>query len=201
MRRFVIVGNRASSSPDFLLVDIPSTSGRLDVLLRCLRAGLLVSHGLRRDTAVYLVLQGDPSRTVTLRIDGGAARYIRPDDRSLATLVQKVLRSEPPSELLTEVKPGVALARGGIETLLSEVRGTACYLLDEQGAEMRDTELREEDCTFFLGDHVGLEPSTLASLQTLEPRTLRVGPLSLHSEDVVAITHNELDRRLAARAP
>ena len=60
MRRFVIVGQQATSSPHFSLLDLPSTSGRLDVLLRCLRAALLVSHGLRRDAVAYLVLLGDP---------------------------------------------------------------------------------------------------------------------------------------------
>ena len=38
----------------------PATSGRLDILLRCLRASLLVSHGLREDTIIYLVLMGGP---------------------------------------------------------------------------------------------------------------------------------------------
>ena len=57
-RRFVVIGQSATASPDFSLVDIAGTSGRLDVLLRCLRAALLVSHGLRRDTVVYLVLLG-----------------------------------------------------------------------------------------------------------------------------------------------
>ena len=41
-RRFVVIGQQASASPDFSLLDLPGTSGRLDVLLRCLRAALLV---------------------------------------------------------------------------------------------------------------------------------------------------------------
>ena len=61
----MVVGQRARASSDFLLVDIPSTSGRLDVLLRCLRAALLVSHGVRRDTVVYLCLLGTPERPRT----------------------------------------------------------------------------------------------------------------------------------------
>ena len=32
MRRFVVIGRTASASPDFSLVDLAGTSGRLDVL-------------------------------------------------------------------------------------------------------------------------------------------------------------------------
>src|SRR4051812_13724602 len=94
--RFVVVGHRAASTPDFLLNDIPGTSGRLDVLLRCLRARLLVSHGLRRDTEVYLVLLGGAAAPRTLRFTGRAARYLRPDERSLATTVRKALATPVP---------------------------------------------------------------------------------------------------------
>jgi len=90
-RRFVIVGQKATASPEFSLLDLPGTSGRLDVLLRCLRSALLVSHGLRRDTIVYLVLQGGPEAPRVLRIDGSAIRFVRPDERALALLVQKAL--------------------------------------------------------------------------------------------------------------
>jgi tRNA (pseudouridine54-N1)-methyltransferase len=198
MRRFVIVGNKAKASPDFLLVDIPSTSGRLDVLLRGLRAGLLVSHGLRRDTVVYLVLQGDPSRVVTLRFDGAASRYMRPDDRSLASVVQKVLRVEPASAEFTEVRPGIAIARGGVETVLAQAPGAALHVLDELGIDMRAVSFLNEDNVFFLGDHIGLDAETRRLIEGAGERAISVGPVSLHTEDVVTLVHNELDRRVGA---
>jgi tRNA pseudouridine-54 N-methylase len=34
VRRFVLIGQTASASGDFLLQDLPSSSGRLDALLR-----------------------------------------------------------------------------------------------------------------------------------------------------------------------
>ncbi len=197
MRRFVIVGSKATASPDFLLVDIPSTSGRLDVLLRGLRAGLLVSHGLRRDSVVYLVLQGERERTTTLRFDGAAARYMRPDDRSLATVIQKALRTPCESAEFVPVRAGIAIARGGVEAVLPELSGAACHLLDEHGADLRDAPLDPNDIVFFLGDHLGFADDTRAQITTLTATALSVGPRSLHTEDVIAIVHNELDRREA----
>ena len=67
MRCFVVIGQKATASADFSLSDIPGTSCRLDVLLRCIRAALLLSHELRRDTVVYLVLQGGPRAPRTVR--------------------------------------------------------------------------------------------------------------------------------------
>src|SRR3954468_10373902 len=96
MRRFVVIGQKAIASPDFSLTDLPGTSGRLDVLLRCLRAALLVSHGLRRDTIVYLVLLGGEGAPRVLRVDGSAIRFVRPDERALALLVQKALGRATP---------------------------------------------------------------------------------------------------------
>src|SRR4051812_44596086 len=113
MRRFVVIGQRASASPDFSLLDLPSSSGRLDVLLRCLRAALLVSHGLRRDTVVYLVLLGGPRAPRALRVDGASARFLRPDERSLAILVQRSLAAEVEGPGFVPVKPGIAVADGG----------------------------------------------------------------------------------------
>jgi diacylglycerol kinase family enzyme len=55
--RLVVLGGKATGH--FRLNDLPGTSGRLDALLRCLRAALLVSHGVRRHVSVYLVLGGD----------------------------------------------------------------------------------------------------------------------------------------------
>src|SRR3954471_13787044 len=111
MRRFVVIGQRASASPDFSLLDLPSSSGRLDVLLRCLRAALLVSHGLRRDTTVYLVLCGGPLAPRALRFDGAEVRFLRPDERALAVLVQKCLAAEATptgGAGFVRVKPGIA---------------------------------------------------------------------------------------------
>jgi tRNA (pseudouridine54-N1)-methyltransferase len=204
MRRFVIVAQKARASADFLLVDIPSTSGRLDVLLRCLRAALLVSHGVRRDTIVYLVLLGDPERPVTLRIEGSASRYLRPDERSLATVIKKALALPPATAAFSQVRAGIMIAEGGIETFERELADSKVYLLDEAGEDLRESlpTARESlptptDVTFFLGDHIGLDPHALARIHAFGARALCVGPLSLHSEDVITLVHNELDRRTA----
>ncbi|HTU63478.1 MAG TPA: hypothetical protein VMF89_33680, partial [Polyangiales bacterium] len=144
MRRFVIVGQRARSEGDFLLADIPSTSGRLDVLLRALRSALLVSHSVRRDTVVYLVLLGSPERVRTVRIEGAASKYLRPDERSLATTLKKALLCPIPDDdaaAFTPVRPGIAVAADGLACVLPELSNSRLFLLEPGGKDVRDCDL------------------------------------------------------------
>ncbi len=210
-RRFVVLGQTATASPDFSLVNLPASSGRLDVLLRCLRAALMVSHGLRRDTVVYLVLLGGPQAPRTIRIDGATARYLRPDERSLAVLVQKVLAAPIEIEIeieaatagarFVEVRPGVAIAEGGLDTVLADLGTATLYLLEEGAPDAREATLDAVDCAFFLGDHLGFDETTRARLAALGATPLGVGPVSVHADDAVVLVVNELDRRATISRP
>lgn len=194
--RFVVVGGRATASPDFLLDDLPGTSGRLDLLLRCVRAALLVSHGVRRDVVAYLVLLGGPAAPRCARVTGADARFLRPDERSLATLLRKSLAAPREGGGFVTVRPGVAVADGGLDAALDDAGGGALWLLDEGGDDLRAARLAGGGGdTFVLGDHAGLDAATLAGLDARGARRVSVGPVSVHADDVVAVVHNELDRR------
>jgi tRNA (pseudouridine54-N1)-methyltransferase len=196
VRRFVLIGQTASASGDFSLEDLPSTSGRLDVLLRSIRAALLVSHGLRRGVQVYLVLRGGVTASRILRIDGRTAKFLRPDERSLATLLKKTLLALPtPGATFTEVRPGLELCAGDVGEILSEVGSTPCFVLDEAAGDIREQAIASDDAWFFIGDHLGFDVVTLALLERHGCTRVSVGPVSLHSDDVVALVSNELDRR------
>jgi tRNA (pseudouridine54-N1)-methyltransferase len=196
VRRFIVVGQTAKSSGDFLLVDIPSTSGRVDVLLRSLRAALLVSHGVRRDTRVYLLLLGDAAEPRTLRIDGAAARYLRPDERSLATTLKKALATPCESAAFVPVRPGIAIAKGDVDTLLSDLTGCAIYLLEPGAPDIRSVQFDAREPVFVLGDHLGFSAAIRSRWLQLGAQPVSVGPTQLFSEDVIAIVSNELDRAL-----
>ncbi len=196
MRRFVLIGQTASASGDFSVEDLPGSSGRLDVLLRAIRAALLVSHGLRRNVLVYLVLRGGGVAPRLLRIDGRTAKFLRPDERSLATLVKKTLSALPsPSVSFVEVRPGLELCLGDVPEILAEVGATPCFMLDEAGQDLRQQTLDDDDAWFFIGDHLGFDAASSALLAAHGCRRISVGPVSVHSDDVVALVSNELDRR------
>lgn len=207
-RVFVLLGQKAIPSPEFSLDDVPGTSGRLDVLLRAARAALLVSHGIRRDTVVYLVLGGgdDTRHPRTVRLTGANVEFIRPDERNLAALVKKTLAAIltfPTPTTFVDFRQGVAIANDGLTAVLEDLPPAGAvprYILDERGADVRDAKLGPEG-VFFVGDHLGFAPDARAALAAsglAETAALRVGPVSLHADDAVAIVGNELDR---AQAP
>jgi len=198
MRRFIVLGQKAKASGDFLLADIPSTSGRLDVLLRALRAGLLISHGVRRDSQVYLVLLGEPDRERVVRFDGSAARYLRPDERNLATTLKKALAVQLADGGFTTVRPGIDVAAGGVALLRSELATSAVYLLEQGAPDVRTSVLDVQDCAFVLGDHLGIRDAERAFFLALGARSLSLGPTALYTEDAIAVLANELDRRAAS---
>jgi tRNA (pseudouridine54-N1)-methyltransferase len=188
VRRFVILGRTATAGADFLLDDLPGTSGRLDVPLRCIRAALLTSHGVRHDTVIDLVLLGGPSAPRVVRIAGATVKFLRPDERPLATLVKKSLEAHDATTEpgFTEVRPGISIARGGLELVLSA--DTKTYVLDESGVDVRTLDL-DPNPTFIIGDHLGFDDPRLDAFQKIS-----LGPVSVHSDDAVAILSNELDR-------
>lgn len=202
LRRFVVIGQKASASEEFLLDDLAGTSGRLDVLVRCLRAAFLYSHGLRTTVLVYLVLLGGPRAPRVVRFDGANVRFLRPDERALAVLLQKVLASRENPASFTEVKPGISVASGRLDVVLADAPGAELFVLREGAADIRATDFpRNRDLLFVLGDHLGLPPDAEALLTEHGATPISVGPVSLHTEDVVALVTNELDRSSGPPAP
>lgn len=195
----MIVGRSALASGEFLLEDFPGTSGRLDVLARSVRPALLTSHGLRRDAVAYLVLLGGPRAPRTLRIDGATAKYVRADERSFAGLLKSVLVSpEVVGEGFVEIKPGVSVARGGVEVALADMPEASLFVLEEDGPDVRGADLSAPDVAFFAGGHHGFDDASRARLAAAGARPISVGPVSIHAEDALAIVANELDRRQAS---
>jgi tRNA (pseudouridine54-N1)-methyltransferase len=200
MRRFVIIGQTASASGKFRLDDLAATSGRLDVLLRCIRAALLVSHGVRSGVVVYLLLNGGTRAPRVLRVDSADARFLRPDERSLATLVQKALAAEAigQDQGFVRVRPGISVRQGGIDDIIADLGDSRLFVLEPTGADVRlAADVGGANVAFVLGDHLGFDDATRATLATRGAFPIRVGPIAIHTDDVIAIISNELDRRQA----
>ena len=190
-RTFVLIGQTAHADGDVRLDDLAGTSGRLDVMARAIRAALCISHGIRKNVVVHVVLMGGV-RPVTVRIDGAAAKFIRPDERALATiLIKAVARHAPEHDGFVEQRNGIAVAWGGLAVAIADARG-AYFVLEEGAADLRPAP--KEDAVFFIGDHLGFASDVRAQLAAIGAQAVSVGPLSLHSDDVVALVSNELDR-------
>ena len=189
-RAFVIVGHKAALTSDFTLSDLPGAAGRLDILARCVTSALCLSHGMRSDTDVYLVLQDQ----IVVRFEGACVKRLNPDERSTGALVKHALKAlEQGKDRST---PGVTVARRGLDDVLNELReyGFSIRVLDERGPDIRNAALAGS-VAFVLSDHQDFSSAEAQTLSGCE--TLSLGPTVLQADHCIPIVQNELDRRHA----
>ena len=191
MRRFLIVGHRASTDPGFALDDLAGAAGRMDILLNAANAALHLAHGLRRDVEVGLLLLGPPDPPRFVRFEGFRLRNFQPDIRSNAALVRLALKDV--SRVERETSPGVFGSKSGFEEALDRL-GPAFVYLQEGGKDIRDAVL-PTDATFVLSDNQDLTAAEQRSLADRGAFAIGLGPMPLHTDHAIALVHNELDRR------
>ncbi len=193
MKDFVVIGHKAVTQP-FSLNDLPGAAGRMDILCRCVNAALFLSHDLRRDVCIYLVLKGEPAPPKLIRFDGDLVRYLSPDERSSASLIRKALEKNA-HEFWTESTPGVSIRKGDLSELVSELDKKVIYLR-EDGEDIRLEKFQGiKDPLFVLGDHMGLTDDEEKIVLEHAHEIVSVGPISLHADHCIVLLHNEMDRK------
>jgi tRNA (pseudouridine54-N1)-methyltransferase len=137
MRNFVVVGHLAKVTPDFSLEDIPGSSGRIDILCRCINSAFFLSHGMRRDTETYLVLcggqQGQLPTSKIIRIRGSEVRHLNPDERTTAALLKKAL-ALPLEHAWVQSTPGIYVCHGDLGMLLRTLQSAPQAGLSTSGS-------------------------------------------------------------------
>jgi tRNA (pseudouridine54-N1)-methyltransferase len=191
MRQFVVLGHDAPTTADFSLDDLPSSAGRLDVLCRCVSASLFLSHAVRDDVRVHLVLADE----FTVSFDGSAVRRLNPDERSTAARIRGALeeREEAIGHIPAETSPGVSLRRVGFEQTLEDVAAESTVVqLHEDGAPVVDVD-PPENPAFVLSDHRDFTVDEETLLSTVADARVRLGPRALHADHAITVAHNYLD--------
>ncbi len=193
MRRFVVLGHRAITSADFKLDDLCGSTGRLDILLRCVNSAFFLSHAIRKDVEISLMLLGEPNPPKTVRIDGSEVKYLNPDERSTAALIRNALLQKGEGE--RKCSPGIYVSERGYQEVLSNIsKESKIFYLKEDGEDIRSAEFGP-DCTFVLGDDQDLTDEEEEILMEYGPRKVSLGPISYHADHCVTLVNNELDRR------
>jgi len=190
MRQFIVVGHDAPTTAEFTLDDLPG-AGRLDVLCKCVTSALLVSHDIREDVQVSLVLDD----TYTIRFDGATLRGLHPDERSTAALIRTALeaREEAIGHVEVETSPGVFLSRRDFETTLDDAnRDGTIVELHESGTPVVDVE-PPENPVFVLSDDRDFTAEETDRLSSVADRRVRLGPTRLHADQAITVAHNYLD--------
>ena len=195
MRYFVITGHKAVTTADFKLDDIAGGAGRLDILVRCVNSAFFLSHNLRKDVEIYLVMEGgdDPPKTVIFK--GESLRYLNPDERSTSSLIRNALMKKVSPGEEVRSSPGVYVTKMSFEDVIDKLsqKGSFVYL-KEDGIDCREYRFPENPI-FVLGDNHDLTEDEEAYLLNHSPDRICIGPYSLHADHCMIIVQNEVDRR------
>lgn len=193
MRAFLIVGNKAVTKP-FNLNDLAGSAGRMDIICRCIAQSLFVSHGIRRNVEVYVLLLGSPDPPKALKIVGSEVRYMAPDERNVGGIIRKALSLDVGKDWRIS-SPGVYVARKNLEELLEELsRVYEIVYLREDGVDIRDVACDLKNPLFVLGDHIGLKEEDERLVLKYAKMVVSVSKLSLQADQCIVIVHYELDR-------
>ena len=195
MRYFVITGHKAVTTGDFKLDDIAGGAGRLDILVRCVNSAFFLSHDLRKDVEIYLVLEGGEAAPKTVVFKGSELRYLTPDERSTASLIRNALLKPVKQGEEVRSSPGVYVTKMSFYDVLDLLaqKGEFVYL-KEDGIDCRDYTFPENPI-FVLGDNRDLTEEEEAALVSHSPDKICIGPHSLHADHCMIIVHNEADRK------
>jgi tRNA (pseudouridine54-N1)-methyltransferase len=197
MREFILRASKALTSPDFNLNDLPSSGGRMDLVCRCISSALWVSNDLRRDTKIFVVLEGPPNPPRTIVFDGFSLKGVNPDERNIASHIKKALKFGLNLELNQEIEvsPGIKIAKKSFESLIKEKsKEMQLIYLHPEGKDIRELEIRE-NVAFILGDHIGISRKTERLIERLKAEKVSLGKKIYLASHAIVIANYELDRR------
>ena len=201
MRRFAVVGHRAMSKGKLPLNDLTGAGGRMDVIVRALMAGLLTSHGLRRNTVVVLHLMGGPGPPRRIKFDGSELKGLHADERSIAGTIGKVIATPlPPIGHWQPITAGITHSGGDLRLTLREWNDAPTVVLDADAPRLwsesavlpSSSAPNEAPMNFILSDD-----QPLGDLEGVDVLQRSLGTQWLQGHMAVAIVHFLLDEGVA----
>ena len=202
MREFILKANKAITSGDINLKDLPGSCGRLDLVCRCVSSAFFLSYDIRRDTIFYSVHYGEPNPPVALKFVGSQLKRLSPDERSIAIFIKKALSKEHDNRW-RESTPGIYHAKKDFKEIVLEKveEGKNVYLLHLKGKPIEEVintdtydKIKNRGFVFILGDHIGLTEEDEKFLNDLGIERVSLSPLELHANQCIDIVHNVLDK-------
>lgn len=155
MRTFIIYARKARTDDKFNLEDLPGAGGKMDTICRFVTSSLWVSHGMRRDTDVYLILNGPPRPPITIYISGETVKRMDPNERSIAIWIQKALKYEKIEKEWIDVQEGIKVSQRSLQEIVKELSKRPIYVLEEGGENIEKIKIKD-DPVFVMGDHLGM---------------------------------------------
>lgn len=187
MRTFILYARKAVTSPDFNIEDLPSSGGRMDLIARCISSALFLSFAMRRDSRIFVVLNGPPNPPVTVCFDGSITN-VSPDEQSIALWIKKALEKIEnfKGKDWISLKNNIKVSRKSFQDIIKESQGSF-YILYEKGEPIEKVKIAENPI-IILGDHLGL-PSKEEKFALRYGKKISLGKTSYLASQCIAIVN------------
>ncbi|WXG42457.1 MAG: 16S rRNA (uracil(1498)-N(3))-methyltransferase [Candidatus Freyarchaeum deiterrae] len=192
---FILKASIAHTDNRFTIKDLPGTSGRMDLVCRCILSALLLSNTHRVDTVFYAVLEGPPRPTLVIEVNGGKIEELPRDELQVGLVLKDML--DPKKELFP---PGFRLISKGFRELVEEQAIISkIYYLHQSGADFNKTfsefqNVEKPQLVFILGDHIGFSQNDIEYLKEKGIKPLSLGPKEYLGSHCIFLVHEKLDR-------
>jgi tRNA (pseudouridine54-N1)-methyltransferase len=190
----------------------------MDLLTRSVNAGFCISHDIRRDVEVALVLLGPEDPPKAIRFVGSELKYLNPDERSTGALIRNALvkiheknkqQHSQAIEMLDQkhktsnninlegelkASPGIYISNNGLDGVLKfySKKFNLIYV-HEGGLDISETELTGE-CAFILSDDKNFTEDEDKKIKEYTKLKISLGPIIIHTDQCITVIHNNLDR-------
>ena len=192
MRDFIYYSSKAVTTGKF---DDLAEAGRMDIACHTVIQAFFLSRARRQEVHLHLFFYGRPDPPKHLEIWSDVNGELTGVNKKDVIKVIKRLLNKYKAGEKKEVDPGCFVEKKSLLAFVDELQaqGRPVYVLDEKGEDLRTIEIGENP-VFILGDHEGVGRQELKRLRkTATP--VSVGPASYFASQVIAVVHNELDRR------
>ncbi len=145
MRTFILYSRQGQTNGNFSNL---RDAGRLDIVAHCLTSSFFLSHALRKDVVLYILLTGPPNPPVCIKAESMKLHDVRSDEQTWKDILKNVLNNKS--------HPGFEISKKSFQELIKELsKDNDLYVLEEKGDLIYDIELKDNS-VFVIGDHVGL---------------------------------------------
>jgi len=197
---FILDAPRCHTTDDFLIRDVPGTSGRLDVVCRILAATFRTVPQLNQYLCFLAILGGPPNPPLLLKVSSATAENIPESELACALLLKGLLHQyRTAGSEKYEIWPQFSLTKKGFEETLQETAKTVnqIYYLVEKGEPFENIHLDPaKPLAFILGDDQGLPPEHEKQLSKYDIQRVTIGEQSYLGSQVVTLILLELARQL-----
>ncbi|MBU0930095.1 MAG: hypothetical protein KJ623_03400 [Nanoarchaeota archaeon] len=188
MREFIYYSTKGRTSGNF---NDLMQAGRLDIVCHMIINTFYLSHDIRKNVKLDLILNGppDPPKHIEFVYD----ENLPISKKDVAGLLKRILYKYKKG-IKSQPFPGCFIEKKSFMKVIEELKGRNIYLLDKKGEDIDKIEIKENPI-FIIGDEDGIPKKDKKVLLKNNVIPINIGPEVYFASHVAVILNNYLDKK------